>query len=95
MRETKSKRRLPFRYQPVLLCREQLRVGRNGAGIPLEMLANVFDKLATDPNTTGTDLGLAIVKQIVEAHGGSVSAESVHGSGATFRFTIPDQSASS
>jgi signal transduction histidine kinase len=67
----------------------------NGAGIPLEMLANVFDKLATDPNTTGTGLGLAIVKQIVEAHGGNVSAESVHGSGATFRFTIPDQSASS
>ncbi|HZD06620.1 MAG TPA: HAMP domain-containing sensor histidine kinase [Candidatus Limnocylindrales bacterium] len=67
----------------------------NGAGIPLEMLANVFDKLATDPNTTGTGLGLAIVKQIVEAHGGSVSAQSVHGSGATFRFTIPDQSASS
>lgn len=66
----------------------------NGAGIPLEMLAKVFDKLASDPETAGTGLGLAIVKQIVEAHGGSVSAESVHGSGATFRFTIPDPAAS-
>jgi signal transduction histidine kinase len=61
----------------------------NGAGIPLEMLSSVFDKLATDPDKEGTGLGLAIVKQIVEAHGGTVSAESVHGSGATFTFTIP------
>ncbi len=67
----------------------------NGAGIPLEMLAKVFDKLATDPAKTGTGLGLAIVKQIVEAHGGSVSAESTQGSGATFRFTIPERAAAS
>ena len=61
----------------------------NGAGIPLEMLAKVFDKLATDPDKTGTGLGLAIVKQIVEAHGGTVRAESTYGAGATFTFTIP------
>jgi signal transduction histidine kinase len=61
----------------------------NGAGIPLEMLSKVFDKLTTDPDTEGTGLGLAIVKQIVEAHGGTVSAESVHGDGAKFVFTIP------
>jgi signal transduction histidine kinase len=61
----------------------------NGAGIPLEMLSKVFDKLATDPDKEGTGLGLAIVKQIVEAHGGSVNAESTHGAGATFSFTIP------
>jgi signal transduction histidine kinase len=62
----------------------------NGAGIPLEMLSKVFDKLTTDPAKEGTGLGLAIVKQIVEAHGGTVSAESTHGSGATFSFTIPN-----
>jgi two-component system phosphate regulon sensor histidine kinase PhoR len=61
----------------------------NGAGIPLEMLAKVFDKLATDSDKEGTGLGLAIVKQIVEAHGGAVSAESTHGAGATFSFTLP------
>ena len=61
----------------------------NGAGIPLEMLAKVFDKLASDPDKAGTGLGLVIVKQIVEAHGGSVSAESTQGAGATFTFTIP------
>lgn len=61
----------------------------NGAGIPLEMLATVFDKMATDPEKAGTGLGLAIVKQIVEAHGGTVTAESEQGRGATFSFTIP------
>jgi two-component system phosphate regulon sensor histidine kinase PhoR len=61
----------------------------NGAGIPLEMLANVFDKMTTDPEKAGRGLGLAIVKQIVEAHGGIVTAESVHGRGAAFSFTIP------
>lgn len=61
----------------------------NGAGIPLEMLSKVFDKLATDPDKEGTGLGLTIVKQIVEAHGGTVSAESTHGAGATLTFTIP------
>ena len=61
----------------------------NGAGIPLELLSKVFDKSTTDPEKEGTGLGLAIVKQIVEAHGGTVSAESIHGAGATFSFTLP------
>ena len=61
----------------------------NGPGIPPEMLPRIFDKLATDPGKEGTGLGLAIVKQIVEAHGGTVNAESTLGAGATFTFTIP------
>ena len=67
----------------------------NGAGIPLEMLSSVFHKLASDPEKEGSGLGLTIVKQIVEAHGGTVSAESVHGSGATFTFTLPQEPAAS
>ena len=63
----------------------------DGAGIPLEMLSNVFDKLATDPAKEGTGLGLAIVKQIVEAHGGTVTAQSVHGAGAAFSFVLPKE----
>ncbi len=61
----------------------------NGAGIPPEMLPKVFDKLATDPDKEGRGYGLTIVKQIVEAHGGTVSVESTQGNGATFRFTLP------
>jgi signal transduction histidine kinase len=61
----------------------------NGAGIPLDMMDKIFDKLTSDPEKEGTGLGLAIVKQIVEAHGGEVHAQSTHGAGATFCFTIP------
>jgi len=61
----------------------------NGAGIPPEMLPKIFDKLESDPATEGTGLGLAIVKQIVIAHGGTVTAGSTPGQGATFTFTLP------
>ncbi len=61
----------------------------NGAGIPSQLLGSVFDKLATDPQKAGRGLGLTIVKQIIEAHGGTVTAESVEGEGASFRFTLP------
>lgn len=48
----------------------------DGAGIPLDMLSKVFDRSTTDPEKEGTGLGLAIVKQIVDAHGGTVTADS-------------------
>jgi signal transduction histidine kinase len=57
------------------------------------MLDKVFDKMTSDPEKEGTGLGLAIVKQIVEAHGGTVSAESHLGAGTTITFTIPTASA--
>jgi two-component system, OmpR family, phosphate regulon sensor histidine kinase PhoR len=62
----------------------------SGPGIPQDMVANVFDKYEKEPESgDGMDLGLAIVKEFVEAHGGSVQVESVTGKGSTFRFTIP------
>ncbi len=61
----------------------------NGAGIPPQMLSKVFDKRVTDPEKEGTGFGLAIVKRVVEAHGGTVRVESSHGAGAAFQFTLP------
>jgi two-component system, OmpR family, phosphate regulon sensor histidine kinase PhoR len=69
----------------------QCEVRDNGAGIPLDMLDKVFDKLATDPARKGTGLGLAIVKQIIQAHGGDVNAASIQGSGAMFTFSLPPE----
>ena len=62
----------------------------NGAGIPADLLAKVFEKGETDPDGSGgLGLGLAIVKTFTEAHGGTVTAESKVGAGSTFRLTLP------
>jgi PAS domain S-box-containing protein len=47
----------------------------------------IFQSLEPDRHTTG--IGLALVKKIVEAHGGAIWVESQPGAGATFRFTVP------
>ena len=62
-----------------------------GAGIEPERLARVFDigETDADPAQKSSGLGLTIVKQIVEAHGGKVRVASAPGAGATFNFTLP------
>jgi two-component system phosphate regulon sensor histidine kinase PhoR len=68
-------------------------VADTGAGIPAERLGKVFEKLETDPiRKGGLGLGLSIVKQVVEAHGGEITVQSKPGQGSTFRFTLPDDS---
>jgi signal transduction histidine kinase len=70
-------------------------VSDDGAGIPPEFLPYVFDRFRQrDSSTTrahgGLGLGLAIVRHLVEAHGGTVVAESDgDGRGATFRVELP------
>ena len=61
----------------------------DGAGIPASRIDSVFQALESDPERDGTGLGLAIVKTFVEAHHGTVTVESVEGSGSIFRFTLP------
>jgi len=61
----------------------------NGSGIPAELIDHVFDKLTSGREEGGTGLGLAIVKSFVEAHGGTVSVDSMPSEGALFRFTLP------
>jgi signal transduction histidine kinase len=65
----------------------------NGIGIDPkhhQLVFGLFERL--DPRVEGTGIGLALVKRIVEVHGGQVWVESAGaGQGATFCFTIPDK----
>ncbi|HEX7190249.1 MAG TPA: ATP-binding protein, partial [Thermoanaerobaculia bacterium] len=73
----------------------QVTVTDTGEGIDPQFLPHVFEpfRQAENPQTRvhgGLGLGLSIVRYIVEAHGGSISAESAgRGSGATFTVTLP------
>ena len=65
-----------------------------GPGIPKEDISRVFNKFVQLPingskNKNGLGLGLAISKEVVEAHGGTISVESELGKGSKFFFRIP------
>ena len=66
----------------------------SGAGIAKEDLPHVFDRFyradrSRSRTTGGAGLGLAIVRQLVEARGGQISVESEPGQGTAFTFTLP------
>jgi NtrC-family two-component system sensor histidine kinase KinB len=66
-------------------------VADTGRGIPSQYLPRIFEQFFRVPGQgpqAGAGLGLAIVKEIVEAHGGTVSVDSVEGKGSTFSFTL-------
>jgi light-regulated signal transduction histidine kinase (bacteriophytochrome) len=63
----------------------------NGIGFDMQhadQLFNLFTRLHNDPEIDSTGAGLAIVKRLVERHGGTIQAEAVPGQGATFRFSL-------
>jgi signal transduction histidine kinase len=63
-----------------------------GQGIPSESIGRIFERFYRAPNQekrTGAGLGLAIAREIVVAHGGSISCTSVEGQGSEFYFVLP------
>ena len=71
-----------------------IRVSDHGTGILPEEIDGIFDRFfqvrsSNQAQHDGTGLGLFIVKEFVELHGGSVSVESVWGKGSTFTVSLP------
>ncbi|HEX6674121.1 MAG TPA: HAMP domain-containing sensor histidine kinase [Actinomycetes bacterium] len=64
-------------------------VSDTGAGIAPEDLPQVFHRFVKSADSGGAGLGLAIAKSLVEAHGGTITAESEPGKGTTMRFVLP------
>ena len=67
-------------------------VSDDGTGIDKknhEKIFELFQNLGENHNSTSTGIGLALVKRIVEVHGGTISVESKPDDGAKFYFTIP------
>ncbi|NEO33856.1 MAG: PAS domain S-box protein [Symploca sp. SIO3C6] len=78
-----------------LICNSQsatFRIQDNGIGIPPEDLGQLFESFKRASNVTnipGTGMGLAIVKQCVDLHRGTIAVDSELGVGSTFTVTMP------
>jgi len=73
----------------------RIEVRDDGPGIPAEYQPRLFEKFYRVPGSQpgGAGLGLSIVRDVVEAHGGKVGVQSAPGSGATFWIELPDSQA--
>jgi signal transduction histidine kinase len=74
--------------------RMELVVSDTGIGIPADHLSRVFDRFHRVPNARsrtyeGTGIGLALVKELVHYHGGTIEVDSVEGKGTTFVVSLP------
>jgi two-component system, OmpR family, manganese sensing sensor histidine kinase len=76
------------------LRRAFIEVEDNGIGIPSEDIPHIFERFyrvdtARSRQTGGFGLGLAIAQQIIEAHGGQITVESILGKGTKFQICLP------
>jgi len=70
----------------------RIEISDDGPGIPAEAQSRIFEPFfTTKPSGSGTGLGLAVSKRIIEAHWGKLTFESTPGQGATFIIELPVQ----
>jgi signal transduction histidine kinase len=72
----------------------ELRVADTGTGVPQEELPHLFERFHRVRNEQartyeGTGIGLALVRELIEVHGGTVGVESTLGEGTTFTIRLP------
>ena len=67
----------------------EVTVRDTGSGMTPEELDHIFDRFYRSPDSPGSGLGLPIARDLVEAHGGTLTATSEPGRGTTLRFTLP------
>jgi signal transduction histidine kinase len=67
----------------------EVAVRDTGSGIAADAVAGIFDRFSRSTDSPGAGLGLAIAKGLVEAHGGTIRAESAPGQGTRIVFTLP------
>jgi signal transduction histidine kinase len=70
-----------------------IRVVDSGAGIPEAIQERLFEPFATFGKANGTGLGLAVVKKVVDDHGGSIAVEKAPGGGTAFALRLPGAAA--
>jgi signal transduction histidine kinase len=80
----------------ITLCQQEtdfeVAISDNGCGIAAQHLPHVFDRFYRAESSRGSDgagLGLALVKSIVDLHGGSATIESNPGRGTTVKLVFP------
>ncbi len=66
-----------------------LSISDTGRGMPSELRDSLFTSRVVSRKAGGTGLGTKIVKDVVDAHGGSIAVESEEGKGTTFRLQLP------
>jgi two-component system sensor histidine kinase BaeS len=69
----------------------EITISDTGIGIAPEVLPRIFDRFFRAGDSGGSGLGLPIARSLVEAHGGTIDAESRTGGGTTVRIRLPSQ----